>query len=165
MKPVIAVLAVILAATSAAADVKLPPVIGDHMVLQRDRAVPIWGWADPGEKVTVKIAGQSHSAVADGDGHWTVKLEPMRATRDSLVMTLTASNFIILDDILVGEVWVCSGQSNMAMSVDRATDEGMDPAQRQRAGRGFALWDVVALCRRITELADEACGEKSLRHP
>ena len=60
------------------AEVKLPSIFGSHMVLQRDHANPVWGWAAPGEKITVSIAGQSHSATTDKDGAWRVKLQPLK---------------------------------------------------------------------------------------
>ena len=68
-----------LVATIAVADVRLPGVFTDHLVLQRDVALPVWGWADPGEKVTVTLAGQSQSAAADSAGKWSVKFAPIQA--------------------------------------------------------------------------------------
>lgn len=107
------------------ADVSLPNVFGDHMVLQRDHANPVWGWADPGEKVTVSIAGQSHSATADARGDWKVRLKPMNVGKP-LTLTVVGKNTITFSDVLVGEVWICSGQSNMAFSVGSATDGDLE---------------------------------------
>ncbi len=98
---------------AATADVQLPSVIGSHMVLQRDKPLPIWGWASPGEEVTVSFAGQQATAKADADGKWKVTLSPMKASAKGQQMTVKGKNSITLDDVLVGEVWVGSGQSNM----------------------------------------------------
>ena len=108
------------------AEVKLPSIFGSHMVLQRDHTNPVWGWASPGEKVTVSIAGQSYSATAGKDGAWRVKLQPLKVNAKGQMLTIKGSNTIQFTDVLVGEVWVCSGQSNMAMSVDRAYDPDLE---------------------------------------
>jgi sialate O-acetylesterase len=98
---------------SARADVKLPAIFSDHMVLQREMRVPIWGTAAPGEKVTVKFRDQQQAATADKDGKWTVKLDPLAAGGPEKLV-VTGTNTVTIEDVLVGEVWVGSGQSNMA---------------------------------------------------
>ena len=98
------------------ADVSLASVISDNMVLQRGKPVPIWGWADPGEKVTVKLGKQSQTATADANGDWMVKFKAMKAG-GPYKMTVAGKNEISIGNILVGEVWVCSGQSNMQWDV------------------------------------------------
>ncbi len=103
--------------STARADVKLPVVISSHMVLQRAQACPIWGWADAGEAVTVEFAGQKKTTVAAADGSWRVNLSAMKANSTPQTMTVTGKNTIVVGDILVGEVWLCSGQSNMEWSV------------------------------------------------
>ena len=108
------------------AEVRLPSIFGNHMVLQRDHANPVWGWAAPGEKVVVSIAGQSHTATTDKDGSWRVKLQPLKVDANGQTLSIKGSDEIALTDVLVGEVWVCSGQSNMAMSVDRAYDPDLE---------------------------------------
>ena len=108
--------------STAAGDVKLPGVFGDHMVLQRDEAVPIWGWAEPGEKVIVTLAVQSKATTADEGGRWSVKLDALKAG-GPYVLKVQGKNTIEKTDVLVGEVWLCSGQSNMAMTVDRAANK------------------------------------------
>ena len=95
------------------ADVKLPPVFSDHMVLQRDMPAPVWGTAAPEEDVTVSIAGQTKSTKADAKGLWRVKLDPLKVG-PALTLTVKGKNTLILKDVLVGEVWLGSGQSNMA---------------------------------------------------
>lgn len=101
----------------ARADVKLPPVLSSHMVLQREKPVPIWGTATAGEKVTVQFRDQTKTVEADKDGKWSVKLDALKAGGpDKLVVT--GKNTLTLDDVLVGEVWVGSGQSNMDGNVN-----------------------------------------------
>ena len=95
------------------ADVKLPSVLNSHMVLQRDKPLPIWGLADPGEKVTVTVAGNSESATTGDDGKWMVTMPSMKADGKTHSLTVSGNNTITLEDILVGDVWVGSGQSNM----------------------------------------------------
>lgn len=107
--------------TTARADVKLASVFADHMVLQRDTVVPVWGWADPGEEVTVTIGGQSKSARADANGRWSVRLDKL-AVGEPRTLTVAGKNKLTVQDVLVGEVWLCSGQSNMAMNVKAALD-------------------------------------------
>ena len=101
----------------ALADVKLPAVFSDHMVLQRGVAVPVWGWAEKGEKVTVKFAGQEQTVTAGDDGTWRVKLAALEAEKKPGVLTVSGKNTLTVKDVLVGDVWVCSGQSNMAFTV------------------------------------------------
>ncbi len=97
----------------AAADVKLPQIFSDNMVLQRNAAVPVWGTAEPGEKVTVSFAGQTQSVKTGDDGKWMVTLSPMSAAGEGRTMTVCGNNKLTRNNILVGEVWLCSGQSNM----------------------------------------------------
>jgi sialate O-acetylesterase len=95
------------------AEVILPKVIGHNMVLQRYKSVPIWGTASKGEKVTVTFGGQRKETVANDSGKWVVNLNPMQASELPRQMTIVGNNTIVLKNILVGEVWLCSGQSNM----------------------------------------------------
>jgi len=111
----------VLGAAAAQAEVRLPHVIGDHMVLQRDRPLPIWGWARPGEAVQVELAGQRVETVADDQGRFRVELGPV-AAGGPYEMIVQGDNLIELSDILVGEVWLCAGQSNMEMGVGLARD-------------------------------------------
>lgn len=99
------------------ADVKLSGTFSDHMVLQRGQQVPVWGEATPNEEVTVKFRDQSQTATADARGQWRVKLETLSAGGPD-EMTITGKNTVVLKDVLVGEVWVGSGQSNMAGAVN-----------------------------------------------
>lgn len=103
------------------ADVKLPAIFGHHMVLQRDVAASVWGTATPGEEVTVTIADQTLAAKAGADGKWSVKLAKLSAAGPH-TLTVKGKNTVTFSDVLVGEVWLGSGQSNMAMTVNRAKD-------------------------------------------
>jgi sialate O-acetylesterase len=104
----------ILYSLSSHAEVVLPKILGNNMVLQRNSAVPIWGTAAVGEKVTVNFGRQTLTTVTDAAGNWKVTLAPMQASAKPATLTVAGTNTIKLDNILVGEVWVCSGQSNMA---------------------------------------------------
>jgi sialate O-acetylesterase len=102
------------------ADVRMPSVFGSNMVLQRDMKVPVWGWADPGEKILIKSnSGDKWKTKADSNGDWMVKIGPFEIG-EKLNLTIKGSNTITLTNILIGDVWVCSGQSNMAMRVDQS---------------------------------------------
>src|SRR6185369_1874495 len=94
-------------------DVRCASIFGDHLVLQRERTVPIWGEASPGEQVTVEFAGQKKSTTADAAGHWRVGLEPLSASAESRDLVVRGKISLTFSDVLVGEVWFCSGQSNM----------------------------------------------------
>ncbi|MCG6157289.1 sialate O-acetylesterase [Rubinisphaera margarita] len=107
------------------ADVELPNVFTDHMVLQRNQENPVWGWDEPGTEVQVSIAGQSHSAKAGKDGRWEVKLDALSAGGPH-TLKVAGSSEEEIKDVLVGEVWVCSGQSNMAWNVGSANDPDLE---------------------------------------
>jgi sialate O-acetylesterase len=99
------------------ADVKLPTIFSDHMVLQREMPLPIWGWADSGEEVTVVMDDQTHTTTADSEGNWRVTLDPLTVGAPR-TLVVEGKNRLQVNDILAGEVWLCSGQSNMQFGVD-----------------------------------------------
>jgi len=107
-----------LLAWPAEAAARLPRVFTDHLVLQQDLPIAVWGWAEAGETVTVTLAGKTVSATADAEGRWRADLPAMRSDGVAQVLTVKAANTIELTDVLVGEVWLCSGQSNMGRPVD-----------------------------------------------
>lgn len=117
-----AVLMLLATMATSRANVTLPDVIGDSMVLQRGHAVPIWGKADAGESVTVRFLGQAKSAVADKAGKWSVNLNAMKANSAPATMLIEGKNKLELKDILVGEVWLVSGQSNMQLRLSETKD-------------------------------------------
>ncbi len=101
----------------ASGQVRLPRLVRDSMVLERDAKINIWGWAAGGEKVTVKFNGKTAKATTGADGKWSVQLAPMKAG-GPYTMNIDASNHIVLKDILIGDVWICSGQSNMVHQME-----------------------------------------------
>ncbi len=116
--------AVLLAGLSSLhAEIRLPHLLASHMILQRENAIPIWGWAAPGEKVTVTFAGQTCVTNAASDGRWFVRLDPLAASdkgRDLVVLGM--SGRVILSDVLVGDVWLAGGQSNMGFPLNSANN-------------------------------------------
>jgi sialate O-acetylesterase len=101
--------------------VRLPRLISDDMVLQRDADVHVWGWANAGEEITVRFIGQNYQTSADDQGNWSVMLSDLKAG-GPYDMEIIASNQIILKNILVGDVWICSGQSNMVLPMKRVRE-------------------------------------------
>ncbi|MCX7935910.1 MAG: sialate O-acetylesterase, partial [Planctomycetota bacterium] len=99
---------------------RLPAIFGDNMVLQAEIAAPVWGWAAPAEKVTVTIAGQEKAAAADDQGRWQLKLDPLPPGGPHEMTVATAQSKIAIKNIMVGEVWLCSGQSNMQFGLGGA---------------------------------------------
>jgi sialate O-acetylesterase len=95
------------------ADVKMPAIFGDHMVLEQDIKIPVWGTAAPGEEVSVSFSGKSAKATADAKGKWRVDLDPVATSSTASTLTVTGKNTLTFQNVLVGDVWVCSGQSNM----------------------------------------------------
>lgn len=107
---------------SVSGQVSLPRLISDGMVLQRDTKIKIWGWATPNEKVTVSFNKKTYHAVTNSEKKWEIMLPPMPAS-GPYIMEITASNKITINDILIGDVWVCSGQSNMELTMERVKDK------------------------------------------
>jgi sialate O-acetylesterase len=113
---------IVLAASIATANVRLPAIISDNMVIQAGAQAPIWGWAEPKETVTVSIAKQKHTATAGADGKWMVQLKPMKPSDKPLEMVIAGKNIMTVKNILIGQVWLGSGQSNMEWPVTLAMD-------------------------------------------
>lgn len=101
------------------AQVQVARIFGDHAVLQREKPIPVWGWAKPKEKITVSLAGQTQTASAGADGKWLVKFKPMAAGTGYLMTIKSVSGTLSFSDIAIGEVWLCSGQSNMEWKVNQ----------------------------------------------
>jgi len=171
----ILVLCVIALAGSALAEVRLPSVFSDHMVLQRDSDVKVWGWADAGEHVTVRFAprpgseqaprpgsgqaGQEKSTKAGADGKWSVVLAPMKASSEPAVMTVRGENELTISDVLVGEVWICSGQSNMEWPLQRSS-AAQEAAADMPTIRCFKVPHVTAATPRDNVQASWAVATK-----
>lgn len=104
------------------AKVKLPLVVSNGMVLQRDTKLIIWGWASPGEKVQVSFNGKTVRSITSPDGNWEITLPPMKAG-GPYSMEVKGNNTIVVNDILLGDVWFCSGQSNMVLNMERVKEK------------------------------------------
>lgn len=104
-------------------EVRTPAIIGNNMVLQQKQENKIWGWADPGEYISVSLSSQNLKTTADSTGKWMVKLAPMNASFEPMTLKI---NQLSYENILIGEVWLCSGQSNMAWSVGNSDDSDLE---------------------------------------
>ena len=127
LKPLVFAVCTIACASTALAEVALPAVFGDNMVLQRELPVPVWGTASPGEKVTVSFAGQTVTTAADGRGKWMVTLKPLKTSTTEKTMTIAGSRTVTFSGVVVGEVWLCSGQSNMAGKFVKSKGRSIEP--------------------------------------
>nr|WP_315240666.1 sialate O-acetylesterase [uncultured Flavobacterium sp.] len=105
----------------ASANVRMPLLFSDGMVLQRNKEIPVWGWADANEKVTIHFNKQTKTIQADTNGKWMVKLAAEKAG-GPFELTITGKNKVVIKDVLVGEVWICSGQSNMEFQMYKLPD-------------------------------------------
>ena len=133
MKPIVSALLYAALATGLWAEVRLPALFGDHMVIQRDLPVHVWGWADPGEAVKVEFLDQQASTTAPEDGRWETYLEPARPG-GPYSLEVRGANAIMIKDIHVGEVWVGSGQSNMVWPLRRSRDAEKEIASANYPG-------------------------------
>jgi sialate O-acetylesterase len=148
------IVAAILAATTLCyADVAIPDVLGDGMVLQRDHRIPVWGTASPDELITVSFSGHVKKTRADKDGRWRVDLDRMPAHATPATLTIAGRNAVELKDVLVGEVWLCSGQSNMQLTLPETNDgEAAIAAADHAAIRLFDVSRDVAFKRKTGKL-------------
>ena len=129
----------LLAALPLGAAVRTPAVFGDSMVLQRNRPLPVWGWAEPGEAVKVTLGESTAETVADASGRWGVT-RPARPEGGPYALTVVGENTLRFKDVMVGEVWLCSGQSNMAWRLNQS--EGAEQAIRDSANPRLRLFQV-----------------------
>ncbi len=118
----------LLFATAARGDVEVAPLFGEGMILQRERPIAVWGSADPGERVDVALADRSGAAVADAEGRWEVRLDPLPAGGPH-VLRVSGDNELSFPNVALGEVWVCAGQSNMRARLEETRD-GLEESQR-----------------------------------
>lgn len=158
----------------ALAEARLPALFGDGMVLQRDSRLPIWGWAEPGEEVTVVFeqpaaangapVRQEKTTKADDSGAWSVGLEAVRPGPAGTLM-IKAQNTLTFHDVLVGEVWICSGQSNMQWPVQAAQDPDLEAAAAHFPELRFfkVPRTTAAAPQRDVNAHWEACGPESVK--
>ncbi|MFH0757211.1 MAG: sialate O-acetylesterase [Bacteroidota bacterium] len=121
IKTIILVIGLLVTTNKLTAEVKLPKILGSNMVLQRNQPVQIWGWADKGEKVSVSFQDQEAAVKTGKEGRWMVTLDPMQAG-GPFEMKISGKNVIILENILIGDVWICSGQSNMEWTLSNSNN-------------------------------------------
>jgi len=149
----------ILVHISNAQSLKVANLFGNNMVLQREKTVPIWGTSAPKEKITVEFAGQSKTIKAGPDGKWMVELGPLKASFKGQNMLIKGKKELIIKDILVGEVWICSGQSNMEMDFSSSPEvRGLIPLAKNI--RNFYVENKVSL-----DEQDEVSGQWKKTHP
>ena len=133
------------AAVTPASELRLAAPVGEGMVIQRRTTVPIRGWAEPGAEVVLTFGGRTHRARADGSGAWRVDLPPQEAGGPRRMSVVTAGEELTLHDVLVGDVWLCSGQSNMEwpLAMSRGAEAeiaaaGERPIRHFKVPRSFA---------------------------
>ena len=125
------------------AELSTPQVFSNHMVIQRGLPAPVWGWSTPGSEVSVSFAGQTKQATTNAKGRWQVKLAPLKANNDGQAMEITdkSGGNITFKDVLIGDVWICSGQSNMEWPVSRSLNPEAEIAQAKHPQ--IRLFDVA----------------------
>lgn len=170
MKKLLLVLTLALASALRAANLECSNIFADHMVLQREKPVAIWGWADANETVTVEFNGQKKTTKASANGKWMLKLDPMKAKADSQKLIVRGSTpstdpakprECVFEDVLVGEVWLGSGQSNMSLQVSRS----LNPEQ-EKASANYPL--IREFCEKSlahTEPKDNCKGKWTICSP
>lgn len=139
------------------ADVTLPwHVFDNHMVLQRDMPLPVWGWAEPGEEVTVKLDDKTNAkATANQQGNWKVTLPAIKADGQSHRLTVVGINRIEIEDVLIGDVWIGSGQSNMEWTVNQS-----DNAQQEMAAATYPEIRCVMIPQAMSEQPQATCDAR-----
>lgn len=142
----------------ARAEVSLAPLFTDGAVLQRDKPVPIWGRATPGERLTITFAGQTRHATAGRDGGWLAFLDAMPASTAGAELVVTGKTRVVVQDVVVGEVWLCSGQSNMEWPVQRAAH-----AEREIAAAAYPLIRHVKIDRTVADTPAGSVGTSGWR--
>lgn len=173
---VVSIVTAMLAVAPAQADVSLPAIFGDNMVLQHGREVPIWGTAEPGEEIAISISKQEPAngskpeilaTTAGPDGKWQIKL-PAKPAGDAITVTVTGKNSVVFSNVLLGEVWVCSGQSNMEWPVSSSNNHLEEIAQAKyptirifKVERGTALVPQSRLGGQWVVCSPETVGETS----
>ena len=164
---VCAVASTLLFTAVAFADVKPNQLFSNHAVLQSGMSVPVWGTADPGEKVVVSFAKQKKVTTADTDGKWMVRFGKLSAG-GPFIMTITGKNTVIVDDVLVGEVWIGSGQSNMAFTVSAkvAAFAGMQDEETEIAAANYPQLRIfMATTKKAYDSQSEISGEWKISTP
>ena len=167
MKTSALLLLIFACAASVRANVKLPALFSDHMVMQAESAVPIWGWAEPGEEITVSFGAQSKTTKTGADGRWKVTLDKLKASDQPQTLTVKGKNTLTVTDVLVGEVWLGSGQSNMAFKVasSNVAPKTLAEAKAQAASVRPAIRFFMTLSRGADEPQEDVVGHWTIAEP
>ncbi|MCP4746091.1 MAG: sialate O-acetylesterase [Desulfobacteraceae bacterium] len=143
--------------------VTVNPFFGNNMMLQREKLVPIWGSADQNEDVTVTFAGQTKTALPDNSGYWIVRLDPMAANANGQQLRVQGNNTITFANVVIGDIWFCTGQSNMEQEVQAASLQH-DPAQEAAMAQNMRLIRISSggnLLSQWEELSPDSVGAAS----
>lgn len=161
----LAILLLLFCAGSVFAEVRLPDVFGDSMVLQQKQKIPVWGRADAGETVVVSFQKQKLTAVANADGKWRVDLKPLKSAFTAQTLTIEGKNKIELKDILIGEVWLVSGQSNMQWTLFQSNNGEAEVAKANQPNiRLFNVSREVAFKKKQGKLGEwKICNPESVK--
>lgn len=130
---------------NARATVRLPKIFGDSMVLQRGVAIPVWGWADKNEMILVSFNNQIKQTRTAGDGHWKINLDPEKEG-GPYMLTIKGKNTIVINNVLVGDVWICSGQSNMEFTVNAGKN-----ASAEIAGANYPFIRHINIAKAVSD--------------
>ncbi len=137
----------------------LSSVFTDHMVLQRDKVLPVWGKSGPDEQIIVTFAGQKKTTRSTSDGNWMVKLEPLSGSKVGRDLVVLGNSKVVISDVVVGEVWICSGQSNMQFAASAVTEiRGLTPFSENV--RSFEVKRTVSLTEK-----DAVSGQWEIANP
>jgi len=156
---VLVMAAVMLAGSGARADVTPASLFSDHMVLQQGMPVPVWGKAEPGEQVTVELGSQKQTATAGADGKWIVRLTELKSSPQAVEMTIAGKNTLTIKDVLIGEVWLGSGQSNMEFSVSKKAKyfAGVNDEAKEIAAADFPQIRMFTVKMKLTDQPQDDC--------
>ena len=148
------------AIASAHANVTLAPPFADHAVVQSGKPVSVWGRADPGEKVSVKYLEYTADGLAGPDGRWVARLPAMQAQSTGAELVATGKNSIWIQDVVVGDVWLCSGQSNMEFTVDdpKSAVFRLQNAEKEVAGANYPLIRQFKVARQVSATPADTVG-------
>ena len=154
----------VFAAAELRADVQIPATFADNMLLQREKPVPVYGRAAIGEKVVVEFAGQRKPATADNTGNWRVALDPLSASATPAEMRITGRNTVVIQNVLVGDLWLASGQSNMEMQVNEVNNAANEIKAANYDGIRFFMVkrDLASVPRTEAEGEWKLCTPKSV---
>lgn len=145
------------------AETRLPSIFGDHMILQRGKSTPVWGTAPAGQAIEVHFSGQTQKTIADSDGHWKIELQDLAENAEGATLKVVGDETHEFVDVLVGDVWLASGQSNMAMTVGKS--EGADQATSRPVDSRLRIFQVKPSAVSPLKPLDECGGEWKIAGP